>query len=85
MTTNTTTPPTIPAGPKPVGATNTGLDLLVTTITDDPGLTKKIPLTDIYSGATAADGMNRSPVRFGASVSSAIDGSAQRCGSRFVS
>ncbi len=59
MTTNTTTPPIIPAGPKPVGATNTGLDLLVTTITDDPGLIKKIPLTDIYGGATAADGLNK--------------------------
>ena len=43
---------------KPVGSTGTGIDQLVSLITEDPGLARRTSTADIYGGATAADGMN---------------------------
>ena len=43
---------------KPVGSTGTGIDQLVSIITEDPGLARRTPLADVYGGAAAADGMN---------------------------
>ncbi len=40
------------------GSTGTGLDLLVSTIANDPGLNRKIALADIQGGARSADAMN---------------------------
>jgi len=42
----------------PIGSTGTGLDQLVSLITTDPGLLKKISQSDIAGGAAAADAMN---------------------------
>jgi hypothetical protein len=41
-----------------VGTTQTGLDQLVSLITSDPGLLKKISATDLAGGAGAADALN---------------------------
>ncbi len=43
---------------KPVGSTGTGIDQLVSLITEDPGLARRTSTADIYGGAAAADGMN---------------------------
>jgi hypothetical protein len=40
------------------GTTGTGLDQLVNLITADEGLNKKVATSEIFAGATAADGMN---------------------------
>jgi len=57
-TANTPTPPTPTNLIEPTGSTSTGLDALVALITDDPGLQRKVPLAEIYAGASAADAMN---------------------------
>ncbi|NJM11160.1 MAG: hypothetical protein HC889_04010 [Synechococcaceae cyanobacterium SM1_2_3] len=41
------------------GTTSTGLDQLVTIITTDEGLNKKIATSEIFAGATAANEMNK--------------------------
>jgi hypothetical protein len=56
--TDTTTSSTAANVVFPVGSTGTGLDQLVTIITSDPGLTRKITAADIAGGATAANAMN---------------------------
>jgi hypothetical protein len=43
---------------KPVGTSGTGLDKLVTLITNDKGLNACVPPGEIYLGAAAADAMN---------------------------
>ena len=59
MTFNTT-PAITPTTPvtMPVGTTQTGLDQLVSLITSDTGLLKKISATDLAGGAAAADALN---------------------------
>ncbi len=58
MTISTPSPtPTTPVT-LPVGTTQTGLDQLVSLITSDPGLLKKISATDLAGGAGAADALN---------------------------
>ncbi|MBK7049867.1 MAG: hypothetical protein IPH54_03275 [Rhodoferax sp.] len=42
----------------PAGSTRTGLDQIISLITNDPGLLKKVSATDLASGAAAADAMN---------------------------
>jgi hypothetical protein len=44
--------------PYALGSTGTGLDQLVTLITTDTGLNRKLATSDIYAGARAANGMN---------------------------
>jgi hypothetical protein len=52
-TATTTTPVTLPAG-----STQTGLDQIISLITNDSGLLKKVSATDLANGAAAADAMN---------------------------
>lgn len=54
MDTNTSTTPVV----IPQGTTGTGLDQLITAITEDSGLLKRISSADIAAGAEAADAMN---------------------------
>ncbi|MFZ4624681.1 MAG: hypothetical protein ACOYNF_10655 [Rhodoferax sp.] len=58
MTISTPSPTPITPVTLPVGTTQTGLDQLVSLITSDPGLLKKISATDLAGGAAAADALN---------------------------
>jgi hypothetical protein len=57
MTVSSSTSTTSPAT-MPVGSTQTGLDQLVSLITTDAGLLRKVSAADIAGGAAAADAMN---------------------------
>ena len=58
MTISTPSPTPITPVTLPVGTTQTGLDQLVSLITSDPGLLKKISAMDLAGGAAAADALN---------------------------